>query len=49
MYKMIETVESQIYRFVVGPNPGGVPIPDKQKIAGVDLNVQNVRAFLDST
>lgn len=37
MYKMIETVESQIYRFVVGPNPGGVPIPDKQKIAGVDF------------
>jgi len=37
MYKMIETVESQIYRFVVGPNPGGAPIPEKQKIAGVDF------------
>lgn len=37
MYKLIETVESQIYRFVVGPNPGGSPISDKQKIAGVNF------------
>jgi len=37
MYKVIETVESQIYRFVVGSNPGGVPIPDTQKIAGVNF------------
>jgi hypothetical protein len=35
MYKLFETVESQIYRFVVGQNPGGVPIPDTQKIAGI--------------
>jgi len=37
MYKLIETVESQIYRFVVGPNPGGAPISEKQKIAGVNF------------
>jgi len=35
MYKIFETIESQIYRFIVGPNPGGVPIPDTQKIAGI--------------
>ena len=37
MYKLIETVDSQIYRFVVGPNSGGVPIPDSQKIAGINF------------
>jgi len=37
MYKLFETVESQIYRFAIGPNPGGAPIPDTQKIAGVNF------------
>jgi predicted RNA-binding Zn-ribbon protein involved in translation (DUF1610 family) len=37
IYKIIETVESQIYRFIVGPNPGGTPIPDTQKIVGINF------------
>lgn len=37
IYKLIETVDSQIYRFVLGPNPGAQPIPKNQKIAGINF------------
>jgi hypothetical protein len=37
IYKIVETVESQIYRFVAGPNLGAQPIPKNQKIAGINF------------
>lgn len=37
IYKLFETVDSQIYRFVLGPNPSGQPIPKHQKIAGINF------------
>lgn len=37
IYKLFETVDSQIYRFVLGPNPSAQPIPKHQKIAGINF------------
>ena len=37
IYKIIETIDSQIYRFVVNPGIGGQPIPHGQQIAGIDF------------
>lgn len=47
IYKLFETVDTQIYRFVLGPNPGDQPIPKNQKIAGMDLECPKCKkAFL---
>lgn len=37
IYKIIETTETQIYRFVAVPAQGAQPIPPNQKIDGIDL------------
>jgi len=37
IYKLFETVDSQIYRFVLGPNPSAQPISKHQKIAGINF------------
>lgn len=38
IYKIIETADTQIYRFTTGPNPGVQPIPKTQKMAGLNFN-----------
>jgi ATP-dependent protease ClpP protease subunit len=44
IYKIFETLDSQIYRFVSGPNPGDKPIPKNQKSISLDFECPKCKA-----